>query len=186
MVWHYEQTDGQYHNISAFSSKSAGMKKSSRLSQSLGEHRPSLQTLYCTPHQHGQGSTHTSPAPVTQSTPPHQVFTVPTRWPSEALGQTPSPGLQKPCRVSCWQLGTSLAASWLQDCVCCASAWDEAKLGIFDWHQLSDDSGIANSVRSSLIWVCTICICHFVRNFGVWNFRTFIVYLKPCYTTTSL
>ena len=23
-----------------------------------------------------------------------------------------SPGLQKPCRVSCWQLGTSLAAAW--------------------------------------------------------------------------
>ena len=28
--------------------------------------------------------------------------------------RTPSPGLQKPCRVSCWQLDTSLAAAWLQ------------------------------------------------------------------------
>ena len=84
--------------------------------QSLGEHRPSLQTLHCTPHQHGHGSMHwhTSPGPVPQSTPPHQVFSAPTRWPSEALNQTPSPGLQNPCRVSCWQLDTSLAAAWQQ------------------------------------------------------------------------
>ena len=26
----------------------------------------------------------------------------------------PSPGLQKPCRVSCWQLDTSLVAAWQQ------------------------------------------------------------------------
>ena len=32
-----------------------------------------------------------------------QVFSAPTRWPSEALDQMPSPGLRKPCRVSCWQ-----------------------------------------------------------------------------------
>ena len=63
----------------------------------LGEHQPSLQILHCTPHQHGYGSAHlhTSPAPVAQSTPPHQVFSAPTRWPSEVLDQTPSPGLQK-------------------------------------------------------------------------------------------
>ena len=30
-------------------------------------------------------------------------------------------------------------------------------------------------LRSSLIWVCTVCICHFVRNFGVQIFRTFTV-----------
>ena len=78
----------------------------------LGEHQPSLQTLHYTPHQHGHSSVHlhTSPAPVAQSTPPHQVFSAPTRWPSEVLNQTPSPGLQKPCRVSYWQLDTSLAA----------------------------------------------------------------------------
>ena len=82
----------------------------------LGEHQPSLQTLHCTPYQHGHGSAHlhTSPAPVAQSTPPHQVFSAPTRWPSEVLDQTPSPGLRKPCRVSCWQLDTSLAAAWQQ------------------------------------------------------------------------
>ena len=28
------------------------------------------------------------------------------------------------------------------------------------------------SFRSSLIWVCTVCICHFVRKVGVQNFRT--------------
>ena len=63
----------------------------------LGEHQPSLQTLHCTPHQHGHGSVHlhTSPAPVAQSTPPHKVFSAPTRWPSEALDRTPSPGLRK-------------------------------------------------------------------------------------------
>ena len=27
-----------------------------------------------------------------------------------------------------------------EDCVCCASAWDEAKLGILDRHQLSDEA----------------------------------------------
>ena len=83
---------------------------------SLGEHRPSLQTLHCTPHQHKHGSVHwhTSPTPVAQSTPPHQVFSVPTRWPSVALTQTPSPGLRKPCRVSCWHLDICLTAAWQQ------------------------------------------------------------------------
>ena len=82
---------------------------------SPGEHRPSLQTLHCTPHQHGHGSAHlyTSPAPVAQSTPPQIVFSAPSRRPSEVLDQTP-PGLQKPCRVSCWQLDTSLAVAWQQ------------------------------------------------------------------------
>ena len=32
------------------------------------------------------------------------------------------------------------------------------------------------SFRSSLIWVCTFCIWHFVRNFGVRNLRTFPVF----------
>ena len=43
-------------------------------------------------------------------------------------------------------------------------------------------SGMTNSAdsdqtapRSSLIWVCTICICHFVRQFGIQNSRTFNV-----------
>ena len=36
-------------------------------------------------------------------------FSAPTRWPSEALGQTPSPGLQKPCRVSCWHVESLVA-----------------------------------------------------------------------------
>ena len=42
--------------------------------------------------------------------------------------------------------------------------------------------GIANSVdpdqtalRSSLIWVYTVCICHFVRNCGVRNFWTLTI-----------
>ena len=30
-------------------------------------------------------------------------------------------------------------------------------------------------VRSSLIWVCIVCLCHYVGNFGVQNFRTFTV-----------
>ena len=66
-----------------------------------------------------------------------QVFLAPTRWPSEVLDQTPSPGLRKPCRVSYWQLDTSLAAVWQQSS---ASVRDEAKLGIVDWHQLSDEA----------------------------------------------
>ena len=33
------------------------------------------------------------------------------------------------------------------------------------------------SIRSSLIWVCTVCICHFVRNFSVQNFRTFTMFM---------
>ena len=46
-------------------------------------------------------------------------------------------------------------------------------------------SGMVNSVDpnqtapwSSLIWICTVGICHFVRNFDVQNFRTFTVYCK--------
>ena len=31
----------------------------------------------------------------------------------------------------------------------------------------------------SLIWVCTVCICHFVRPFGVRNFRMFTYYRYP-------
>ena len=31
------------------------------------------------------------------------------------------------------------------------------------------------SFRSSLIWVCSLCICHFISNFAVPNFRTFTV-----------
>ena len=65
---------------------------------------------------------HKSPAPVAQSTPLHQVFSAPTRWPSEVLDQTSSTGLREPCRVSCWQLDTSLAAAWQQilrlSCLC--------------------------------------------------------------------
>ena len=72
-------------------------------------------SLYPSPeHGHGSAHWHTSPAPVAQSTPPHQVYSAHNRWPSETLGQTASPGLQKPCRVSCWQLDTSLAAAWQQ------------------------------------------------------------------------
>ena len=33
------------------------------------------------------------------------------------------------------------------------------------------------SFRSRLIWVCTVCICHFVRRFGVPNFWTFNMYM---------
>ena len=36
------------------------------------------------------------------------------------------------------------------------------------------------SFRSSLVWVCTVCTCHFVSHFGVWNFRTFTVPLEMC------
>ena len=84
--------------------------------QSLGEHQPSLRTLHCTPHQHGHGSWHwnTFPVPGALPTHPHQVFSVPTKWSSWAPGQMPSPGLQKPCKVSCWQLDTFLAAAWKQ------------------------------------------------------------------------
>ena len=35
--------------------------------------------------------------------------------------------------------------------------------------------GMANIFRSSLIGVCSVCICHFVRHFGVRNFRIFTV-----------
>ena len=33
------------------------------------------------------------------------------------------------------------------------------------------------SCRSSLIWVYTVWICHFVRHFGIQNFRTFTISL---------
>ena len=31
-------------------------------------------------------------------------------------------------------------------------------------------------LQEQLIWVCSVCIWHFVRNNGVWNFRTFTVH----------
>ena len=36
------------------------------------------------------------------------------------------------------------------------------------------------SFRSSLIWVCTFCMCHFVRNFGVQNFKTYTLLCVYC------
>ena len=58
-----------------------------------------------------------------------------------------------------------------------------AKILLFIQLFLKIHGGMANSVdpdqtapfRGSLIWVCTVCTCHFVRNFDVRNFRTFIV-----------
>ena len=53
-------------------------------------------------------------------------------------------------------------------------------------------SGMANSVdldqTAPLIWVCTVCICHFVNNFGVQNFRIIVAANfkgsdKPIYTS---
>ena len=68
-----------------------------------------LTLLHCIPHQHGHGSVHrhTSPASVAQSTPPHSVFSAPSRWPSVTLDQMRY-------RVSCCQLDTSLAVTWQQ------------------------------------------------------------------------
>ena len=65
---------------------------------------PTFASYHCTHHQqgHGSGHLHTSPRPVVQSTPPHQVFSAPTRWPSKAPNQKPSLSLRKPCRVCCW------------------------------------------------------------------------------------
>ena len=56
----------------------------------------------------------------------------------KALDQTPSLRPWKPCRGSCWQLDTSLAAAWQQRLHLLCLCWDEAKLGIVNWHQLSD------------------------------------------------
>ena len=69
-----------------------------------------LLIIHCTPHEHGNGSTHwhTSPAPVHSST---LSFLRAHQMTFEAINQTPSPGLGKPCRVSCWQLDTSLVAA---------------------------------------------------------------------------
>ena len=98
---------------------------------SLGEHRPSLQTLHWTPHQHGQGSglKRTYPASVTQSVHPHQFFSAPTRWHSEAPDQTLSPGLRKLCRVSCKQLDTSIAPAWQQTLrlLCLCLGWSQTE-----------------------------------------------------------
>ena len=43
-----------------------------------------------------------------------------------------------------------------------------------EWQNSVDWSGCS----FSLIWVCTLCICHFIRNFGVQNFQTFTIYLS--------
>ena len=46
-------------------------------------------------------------------------------------------------------------------------------LYLVEWQQFRLWSDCSS--RSSLIWVYTVCICHFVRNFGVRKFRIFIV-----------
>ena len=75
-----------------------------------------------------------------RTTPPHQVFSAPTRWlPSYLI---------KPLLQVYKSHVESLVGSWIlllqlpdnKDCVCCASAWDKAKQGIVDWHQLSDEA----------------------------------------------
>ena len=69
---------------------------------------------------------HTSTGSI-KSTPLHQAFSAPTRWPSQALNQTPSPGLWKLCRVSCWKLDTSFAAAWQQRlCLLCLCHWESS------------------------------------------------------------
>ena len=74
-----------------------------------------FQTLHCTPHEHWHGSAHwhTFLVPVTHSTPPYQIFSIPNDLPRHS-DQTSSPGLWKPGRVSYWQLDTFLAAAWQQ------------------------------------------------------------------------
>ena len=32
------------------------------------------------------------------------------------------------------------------------------------------------TARSSLIWVSTVCLCRFIRQFGVQNFRIFTIF----------
>ena len=65
--------------------------------------KPSLQTLHCTPHKYRNGSAHwhTSPAPVTQSTPSFLSAHLMTfrGTPSKAFSRSTKAGL---CRISCW------------------------------------------------------------------------------------
>ena len=42
-------------------------------------------------------------------------------------------------------------------------------------NKIDPDQTAHCSSRSNLIWVYIVCICHFVRHFGVGNFRTFII-----------
>ena len=85
--------------------------KASGWVESLDEHQPSLQTLHCAPHllalEYIPWTSHT----IHSSTP---SFLSAHQRPSWALGQMPSQGLWKPCKVSCWQLNTFLAAAWRQ------------------------------------------------------------------------
>ena len=50
-----------------------------------------------------------------------------------------------------------------KDCVCCASAWDEAKLGIVDWHHLFDEA-VHNPLQDFHDLLCqleTAVVAHF-------------------------
>ena len=57
------------------------------------------------------------------------------------------PGHSAKCLLQVYESHVkSLVGSWIlflqlpndKDCICCASTWDKAKLGIMDWHHLSD------------------------------------------------
>ena len=102
--------------------------------------KSSPQTLHCTPHKYWHGSAywHTSPVPVAQSTP-------------SFFSQRPPDDLSRYSIKSLLQVYKShvesLVGSWIHsqlrdynDCICCASAWDKARLGIIHWHQLSDEA----------------------------------------------
>ena len=41
-----------------------------------------------------------------------------------------------------------------------------------EWQTVDPDK---TAPRGNLIWICTVCKAHFVRNFGVWNFRSFTI-----------
>ena len=74
----------------------------------------------------------------------------------EALDQMQSPGLRKPCRVSCWQLGTSLAAAWQQRLrlLCLCLGWSQTgnrRLTPTVWYGCPESSpGLSKPALSAL------------------------------------
>ena len=109
---------------------------------SLGEHRPSLQTLHCTPHHHGHGSAHLHTSPAQSHNPLlHTKFS---QRPPDDIPRYSIKRLPQVYEIHAESLvGSYILLLQLPDnknCVCCTSAWVEAKLGIVDWHQLSEEA----------------------------------------------
>ena len=117
------------------------MMKSRGWVPSLGEHPSSLQTLHCT-------LTNTDTAPRIDTHPLHQSHNplLHTKFSQRPSDDLPRHSIKRLPQVYKCHVVPLLAARYFS-CSCLTTkiasvvpAWDEAKLGIVDWHKMSDEA----------------------------------------------